>query len=86
MPRLITTPRWGCDFKCGRVTRDKKWIEKHEQTCFKNPARRACKTCKHDIKEKGEGGNCYCAVDADRPYADGKITCRCDCPEWEPKN
>lgn len=62
MPREILKPRWGCDFKCGRVSPDRKWIEKHELTCFKNPARRACKTCEHDFKG-AEADDCYCSHD-----------------------
>lgn len=95
MPRKIPKPRWGCDFKCGRVCSDKKWIEKHEQTCFKNPARRACKTCKHDVKGRidEESNDCYCALDFGKPedetlrrYDSNSITCRVDCPAWEPKD
>lgn len=83
---LIHTPRWKCDW-CGKTASRKKSTEKHEATCFANPARRACKTCKHDHKEPDPDG-CWCEKDA-RAYAGIEpttLTCRCDCPEWEPKN
>jgi len=47
MPRLIKA--WACEFRCGRrVTTKRKGVEDHERTCFMNPARRSCKTCKHE--------------------------------------
>src|SRR5580704_5782924 len=46
MPRQVKA--WACSFGCGRrVTVVKKTIEKHEEFCFQNPARRACATCVH---------------------------------------
>jgi len=82
---LIHTPRWKCDW-CGKTASRKKSIERHEATCFANPAKRACKTCKHDYKTLEE---CYCAhPDKEdlRSYGHGLITCRDNCPGWEPKN
>lgn len=35
---------WGCH---RRVLTSKATMAKHELTCAKNPARRACKTCEH---------------------------------------
>jgi hypothetical protein len=85
MPRPITPPRWGCNFKCGRVSPDKKLVEKHELTCFKNPARRACKTCKHDCISRchdcDDAFDQWCAVDA-RPEG---VNAMADCSAWEPK-
>jgi hypothetical protein len=41
---------WGCEFGCGRrVTVNRKTVDRHEKTCFWNPARRACVTCDHEI-------------------------------------
>ena len=86
---LIHTPRWKCDW-CGKTASRKKSIERHEATCFTNPAKRACKTCKHDHKEP-DGDSCYCEIDSEqRPWAfnpDGptQITCCSNCPDWEPK-
>ena len=79
MPRELTT--WGCDFRCGYVNTKRPKIEKHEKTCFHNPARRACKTCKHDectIYMDGDREP-YCAVDA-RP---NDVNALADCPAWE---
>lgn len=85
---LIHTPRWKCDW-CGKTASRKKSIERHEATCFANPGRRACKTCKFDHKG-GDVGDCYCShptMDDLRDYGDGeRITCRDNCPGWEPKN
>lgn len=46
MPKEVKA--YACAFGCRRnVTTKKKTIEIHEKTCFHNPARRACITCKH---------------------------------------
>ena len=95
MPIAYEVTLYGCCWKCGgRRTTKRKLIEKHEETCFANPARRACKTCKHDIK----GSEPRCALDEDvieqdqlhRPESNcysetPNITCVCDCPAWEAK-
>ncbi len=81
---------WACEFRCGRIGTKPLSIASHEATCLKNPARRACRTCKHDHKEP-DGDDCFCEIDSvHRPaYFDpdgpGKITCAIDCPDWEPK-
>ena len=94
MPIPYEVTLYGCRFKCGsRRTQKKKLIEKHEETCFANPERRACKTCKHDRKSP-DPEDCYCALDVDqneadclRAFGDGKtITCRSNCPGWELKD
>lgn len=87
MPRELKT--WGCDYRCGYTNTKRAKIEKHEKTCFCNPGRRACKTCKHDYKDPHDSEGCYCDhPDGDdlRPYANGLITCRYDCPGWAPKS
>lgn len=92
MPREVKA--WACIFNCGhKVVLKRKTIEKHERTCFSNPARRACKTCKHDHKGviDEEDNDCYCELDFGKPegeslrdYGSGTtITCRADCPAWE---
>lgn len=44
MARKVTA--WGCEFGCGRrVTTKKSSMEAHEKNCFRNTARKACKTC-----------------------------------------
>ena len=44
MPRKITA--YACEFKCGEKVNTKKHaIELHENICFSNPKRRACRTC-----------------------------------------
>ena len=91
MPREITA--FACIFRCGsRITTKRKAMEKHEQTCFSNPERRACRTCKHDHKGP-DPDDCYCLLDIDAPageelraWSEGKITCRSGCPGWELKN
>jgi len=91
MPRPLKT--WGCDFRCGYVNSKLPKIVKHERTCFENPERRACRTCKHDIKGV-HPDDCYCAIDFNRedddaplrPSGEGeRVTCRADCPSWEAK-
>lgn len=44
----IKVEAYSCAFGCRRrVATSKRVIDKHEETCALNPARRACKTCKH---------------------------------------
>ena len=84
--QLIHTPRWKCDW-CGKTASRKKSTERHEETCFANPAKRACKTCKHDHKEP-DPDDCYCEKDARdcAGFESTKLICRANCPDWEPKN
>ena len=88
MPRKVTA--WACAFGCGRkVNTKRKEVEKHELTCFHNPARRACVTCSHDYKDPHDFDGCYCDHPTEeglRPYANGLMNCRADCPGWEAKN
>lgn len=45
--------KYRCQFKCGTKAKSSlKSINFHEQICFKNPERKACTTCKHEIYEK----------------------------------
>jgi len=86
MPKEVKA--YSCSFGCGRrVQMNRKAVEKHEETCAKNPARRACKICKHkrygDLPADMPGAVVYepiCAVKA-LPY--GHLL-RFDCPQWEP--
>ncbi len=49
---------WGCQFKCGQQwSSKKKDIEKHEESCWKNPLNKSCLTCEHG-KEVREGYDC----------------------------
>lgn len=82
--RQIKVKRFGCDY-CRKTMSRAIGMKEHEKMCFANPAKRACKSCKHDIKEKCVDGDCYCDVDGPRPYSNGVITCRYDCPLWEAK-
>lgn len=46
-----------CEYCLRHVGMNKHHVRKHETTCFKNPARRACPTCKFEdriIEERGE--------------------------------
>ena len=95
MPIAYPVTLFGCRFKCGgRRSQNRKLIEKHEETCFANPERRACKTCKHDHKGRidEEDNDCYCELDFGKPegeslreYESTKMTCRANCPAWEAK-
>ncbi|KKM21099.1 hypothetical protein LCGC14_1638890, partial [marine sediment metagenome] len=57
---------WGCQFKCGQQwSSKKKDIEKHEESCWKNPLNKSCLTCEHgkEVREgyDGETGDGGCA-------------------------
>ncbi len=42
----VPTQAYGCRWGCGtKVLTDPEAMERHEKTCFGNPARKACKTC-----------------------------------------
>ena len=74
MPIAHKVTVYGCCWKCGgRRSQNVKLIEKHEQTCFANPARRACKTCDHDWPV----GACALGL-----LPDGQMA-TVDCPGWE---
>ena len=81
---------WACSYGCGRrPIKDRKVIEKHEQTCALNPDRRACKICKHKLEF---------TLPADIPgrvmveplCALGVMPCGAlmhfNCDSWEPKS
>ena len=82
MARELTA--WGCAFRCGRrIILDRRAMERHERTCFCNPARRACKTCRYESKPVGERRDC------DHPDGamelDETLDIRWDCPHWAAK-
>lgn len=41
---------YACSY-CGKIYKNKSSAASHEKKCFANPARRACRTCKHAIKD-----------------------------------
>jgi hypothetical protein len=78
---------FACEFRCGRIARKQESLFLHEKTCFKNPDRRACKTCKHNAREPyesdtGAGGCFVCEIDKLPP---GKTTA-INCEHWQNKN
>lgn len=85
MPREVKA--YACIYTCGRrVQTSRKAMEKHEQTCAMNPARRACKICKHKRLGRLPADHPahietepMCALGA-LPY--GHLM-RFDCPSWE---
>jgi hypothetical protein len=81
MPTRVSM--WACYFRCGRVSTKKDSIEKHEPTCFLNPARRACKTCRHEkfFDADGMKSQRHCMADADL----GVKGIQWDCGLWEAK-
>ncbi len=51
MPIPVT--KYRCQFKCGTSAKSSiKLAERHEKTCFSNPERRACTTCKYEVYYK----------------------------------
>lgn len=78
MPRKVTA--YACQFKCGeRVNTKKGAIALHENICFSNPARRACKTCNSWVND-GDGLFCWDEHPIDNDYA------TFNCPYWNEKN
>lgn len=78
MPRKITA--YACEFKCGRgCDTNRKRMADHEARCKKNQARRACPTCRFEMKLYDEGFDCF-----QHMLEDGKMI-RYDCEGWEPR-
>jgi hypothetical protein len=90
----IEVKAYRCEF-CGRVYLTKQ-VDVHEAKCFKNPARRACKTCafegflpacRHEPNLRKEW---YQAIqrrdfgDLSEPEPDNYIM-PANCPGWKPK-
>ena len=82
---------WACQYGCRtNVQTVRKRMEKHEERCWCNPARRACATClhlKHEWETVYERPNvdheerfAYCDADEDIDLSE-KL--RHDCPLWE---
>lgn len=85
MPIEIRT--FACAFRCGRTGTHRARIAKHETRCARNPARRACRTCQHNVTVDGEY---LCALDlaeevpfSTRIPADKIMAYDCSC--WEMK-
>lgn len=80
----VQVKAWACAFKCGYAVKTKRRaMLEHQERCFRNPARRACVTCKHFVRAV-HNPDCddppYCNVNAQddlfsRLYA--------DCTAWE---
>lgn len=84
--RKVLIPKWHCDY-CNRCLSRKKSMIRHEDECISNPAKRSCKTCRFDHKERHHE-DCYCEhPDGDnlRGFDSHAILCRSACPAWEPK-
>ena len=80
MPKKVVAYR--CEFSgCRyRTLLDRKAIERHEKHCFINPARKSCRTCRHDHLERDEpetgspGGN-WCDLNAVPPSKNMVVNC-----------
>ena len=84
IPRRAYACRWGC----GRsMLASRARMAAHEDRCLRNPARRACVTCRHngyelhDYDPPGDGSRVYRVWYCDR----GLQVPRADCNSWEPK-
>lgn len=74
MPREVRA--FACQFGCGRqVQMSRLSVDKHEQTCASNPARKACRTCRYDWHD---GWDSCCERDA---RGDKTMVFKCD--QWE---
>lgn len=57
MPVLVKVTMYRCKYKCGqRGSRSKQYIFNHESRCWRNPAVRACLTCRHTKMEVEDDG------------------------------
>jgi hypothetical protein len=74
---------------CRRSWTSKKRATEHVAVCWHDPARQACKTCRHH-HEGSHGSHWeppepeYCAVDAAQDDDEGNYVIATNCPVWEP--
>ncbi len=57
---------YACSY-CEKIYKNKSSAVSHEKKCFANPARRACRTCKHAIKDTE---TIYVRPQGDQNYGD----------------
>lgn len=69
MPIAYQVTMYKCQHRCGRHSRNERFIAGHERLCWKNPKRKTCKTC---IYEK------YYTDSAGDVFGDGRYIE----PEW----
>lgn len=87
MPRPVKA--YGCSWKCGRrPSTSYEGTLAHEKTCFMNPFRRACKTCRFeaiylDWERPGPQDFRFCAHENENELGEHNI--KWDCPDWLPK-
>ncbi len=79
---------YACEYRCGRIRVKPESLTKHEKTCFLNPARRACVTCKHEGHDFAEGHKSReCSASGELPdkleERFDKYDIVWDCPLWE---
>ena len=83
MPTAVKA--WACAWKCREsVKTSRKRMEFHEARCFRNPARRACQTCKHLVRDGSYEDGFYWQCGADDVIDLQDSGMRCDCPKWMP--
>jgi len=81
----IEIKAYSCQYKCGwGVKVNRKTIENHEKTCFSNPERRACRTCKNWVRTRHQDEDDYCTKYEDERGSYGRP--QHDCEGWEAKN
>jgi hypothetical protein len=63
MPRRVLA--YACEYRCGfKIYTRPEPIRKHEPRCLRNPARKACVTCRHTGKDWDDFREWYtCEVD-----------------------
>jgi len=82
MPRPVKA--YACVFRCGqRTTTVRRDMEAHEGICIRNPATRACPTCRHEHKAE-TGYSCpvwmwACEID-ELPEGKNLVI---GCEQWE---
>jgi len=70
---------YACSY-CEKIYKNKSSAASHEKKCFANPARKACRTCKHAIKDsetvyvRPKGGHSYGEDDYDIDYIYCEVT------------
>ena len=87
VPELKSITVYPCPY-CGRLHKTVKGATSHQAQCYRNPARRACVTCRlFGAINREQYGYWGCVMGYDKVYLEGyeQPVMTHDCDWWEPK-
>lgn len=54
-----TVTMFKCEYRCGKYSRNRRFIEGHEQYCWRNPDLKTCKTCQYEVYYTDTSGTAH---------------------------